>query len=258
MRQINILNQSTKITAAQLSVAVGALQAQASAHFAPAYGLDCFLKAFQGSPTKAQTLAGETIYLLDHSDQAGALGYHLEDRGTPTGYVFVVDSVADVGNWESCASHELLEQLADPQIDLCVPVVLSRAFGRDAGKFALTSYECADPVENDTYAIAVRDAGGIVHQVPMSNFVLPAWFSGEAGPFDYLKRLSAPLTLTKGGYVSYSLTSGATWTDVAARKKHGYSRHTRRRVKATKRRASAGLGVTPTTFPFVPVQELLS
>ena len=57
--------------------------------------------------------------------------------------------------------------------------------------------EVCDPVEDEAYEVHV---GG--RAVSVSNFVLPAWFDSQSTgePVDLLGSLSAPFTLTKGGY----------------------------------------------------------
>jgi hypothetical protein len=108
-------------------------------------------------------------------------------------------------------SHEVLEQLADPLVQQCVVVTFPppkphkpphgpHHMGDDRGRAqkAAVAYETADPVEGDEYTI---------DGVPVSNFVTKAWFqdaTNPVGPFDYLKKLAAPLSLTAGGYVAFS------------------------------------------------------
>jgi hypothetical protein len=187
-RTIQIVNKSTVVKDADFKAAVSACGRQVSEHFGPAWGVFCFL-AIVPEPNPAV----ETIIIMDDSDQAGALGYHEVDAAdAPTGYVFAKTCLADGSPWQSCFSHELLEQLADPFAATCAVVPF---LGQ---KIAAVEYEVCDPVEEDTYAI---------DGVPVSNFVLPTWFQdpkNAKGPFDYLKKLTAPLTLTKGGYVGYS------------------------------------------------------
>lgn len=224
MRTITIVNQSTVVNAAEFAAAVAACQRQVNEHFGPAWGgLSAQLVAqTAASPQAPHNVAGECIYVLDDSDQQGALGYHeLTASDVPIGYCFAKTSQDAGDSWQTTLSHELLEQMADPFIDTCVEVELPHAsgqrgivglFGHRHGQIGLVSYEVCDPVENDTYPI---------DGVPMSNFVLPAWFQsagtpGVVGPFDYLKKLTAPLTLTPGGYISYATRLGA-WQQLSAR-----------------------------------------
>lgn len=232
MRKINIVHQTTLVSMVDALAAVAAMQKQVDEHFEPAYpGMGCLLTTVEADPNAPHTPTVETIYILDHSDQAGALGYHTETQtGVPVGYAFVADTLDAGYPWQPTLSHELLEQLADRWADLCVPVRLSAAFGRDAGRGAIVAYEAADAVEDDTY-----DIDG----VPVSNFVLPAWYDGAGSRYDYLGRLQAPLTLTSGGYVSYLLTGRATWSQTSMPRKAPHSRFHRRRRRHKARRLAA-------------------
>lgn len=42
----------------------------------------------------------------------------------------------------------------------------------------------------------------------LRRFVLPSWFNGGGGPYDYLRHLDAPETMTPGGYFEYRDGSG--------------------------------------------------
>ncbi len=219
MRRILFVNQSTLVKNAELQDAVAALQIQLQRDVLPAWGLTAQLMGMTINPAAAYTPQGttEVIRLLDTSDQAGALGYHeLQPDAVPEGFVFVEDCKNDNVTWSSCASHELLEQLLDPLAQLGAEVRLPAAFGADAGKLALVAYEVSDPVEADGYMIAV--GGG--RQVEVSNFILPDWFLSQAPTvktkYDFLGKLTQPLSLTPGGYVSYSVTLQE-WTSIEAR-----------------------------------------
>ena len=193
-RQIAVVNQSTTVSAADFAACCAALQVQVDRDFAPAWGgLGCQLVPAQGQPGTPQAPAGETIYVLDDSDQAGALGYHeLTQAGVPVGFCFAKTTLDAHLPWQPTLSHELLEQLADPYVQTAV---VAQSF---QGKPAAIAYETGDPVEADSY-----DIDG----VPVSNFVLPAWFEDNpvpSGRYDFLQKLTAPLTLTAGGYVAYT------------------------------------------------------
>ena len=213
MRTISFLNQSTVVTDADFTATVAALQTQINQHFAPIWDLGATLSHLTVSPTHYANPSIEHIIILDNSDQAGALGYHLLNSGdVPQGFVFAKTCIDDGTSWSSCASHELMEQLLDPLANTVVTVSLSAAFGADAGKAGVVAYEVADPVESDGYSI---------NGIEMSNFVLPAWFvdnydKNEVKKFDFLGKLTASLSMTKGGYMSYS-TDLTNWKQVNAK-----------------------------------------
>lgn len=194
MRTITIINQATTVSPADFGAVVAACQKQFNQHFGPAWGgLEVALQAVVGGSGVSAPAKGETIYILDDSDQAGALGYHEVAAGDfPVGFVFARTCQKAGTSWSSCLSHELLEQGADPFVQ--TTCVVSALHGRPA----VIAYEVCDPVEDDGYKI---------DGVEVSNFVLPSWFQdpkAAKGPFDYLGKLSAPLAMTPGGYLSYT------------------------------------------------------
>jgi hypothetical protein len=188
MRQISIVNQSTTVPPAEFAAAVAALQVQLDRDFAPAWNLSATLAA--------NGTTAERVYILDDTTQADALGYHdVTSADVPVGFVFAKTDQQYGVAWASTLSHEVLEQLADPQCNLT-------AMGHYGSKLALFAYEVADGVENDEYQI---------NGVTLSNFVLPSWFQdGFRGRVDFMGRLSAAFTLSPGGYISYQTKLG-TW-----------------------------------------------
>lgn len=193
-----ITNASTVLNNDAVSAVVGALQGQANQDLAKAWGLEAIWLTF--APTGVKP-GGMAIVVLDTSDQAEALGYHdLTGAGAPLAKVFA-KSCADNGeDWRTCASHELCEMLVDPNIDRTVATMFN-------GKTVTTIEEVCDPVEGDTYT---------VDGVLVSNFVLPAFY--DAAPqsgvkYDFLGRLTAPMTMDAGGYMSFEDDAG-NWTQV--------------------------------------------
>lgn len=81
------------------------------------------------------------------------------------------------------------------------PLVNALQLYQPAGKPAqLYAVEVGDPVESDQYAITTSDGT----KVNVSNFVTPAYFSGDPGPWDYMRLLAGPLpAMTTGGYLSF-------------------------------------------------------
>src|SRR5262245_16316521 len=115
--QISVINESTLLTDSDVIPVVAALQQQVLNDFRPIWGLDAELTVIpQGTPPPIGTW---WLVLLDDSDQAGALGYHdLTPDGLPIGKVFAGSDLKFGMSWSVTASHELLEMLADPNINL--------------------------------------------------------------------------------------------------------------------------------------------
>jgi len=176
-QHITFINHSTQVTPAQFQACVAVLQVQVDRDFAPVWGVYATVDALPG---------GWPISILDASDVPGALGYHdVDPTGTPFGRVFVETSQLQSVSWQSVASHELLELLADP-------FVFGAAPGPGGTFWAL---EVGDPVEDVRYTI---------NGIEVSDFATPAWFSGipSAGPFDAQHAVQAAHQITFGGYAS--------------------------------------------------------
>jgi hypothetical protein len=224
MRTVAIVNQSSLLGADDVTGCVAALQTQVSRDLASTWGMDARLRV-AGEPGDDE----EALYLLDDSQQADVLGYHTRRNGQrPCGFVFVRPSLDAGDAWQATASHELLEMLVDPLVNLA-------AEGVYQGQPALFALEVCDAVENDEYEI---------DGVPVANFVLPTWF--VPGPLpdevlvDFLGRLVEPFTLSPGGYASFCLEPGR-WQQWFARRCPRYQRqpaaYSRRRRRVQRRAA---------------------
>lgn len=212
--KIAVINESTVVTnASEVKKVVAALQTQVSKHFAPAWGLDADLRIL---PPKTKPAPGEWwLVILDNSDQAGALGYHdVTTHGLPLGKVFAKTDIEYGEKWSATASHELLEMLADPNINLTV-------FDESSNGGRLYAYEVCDACEADKF-------GYKIDGVLVSDFVYPAWFESfrKAGThFDHAKKIKKPFQLLSGGYIGvYDVKSGSGWTQVTAEKTNYRSR----------------------------------
>jgi hypothetical protein len=205
--KIAVINESTEVSDAQVAPVVGALQKQVSRDFAPPWGVDADLRFV---PKGQQPNPGEWwLVILNDADQAGALGYHdVTSDGLPLGKVFARTTRLDGGHWTVTTSHELLEMLGDPEINLTVFVQnKSHPTGR------LYAYEVCDACEDDSF-------GYEIDGVLVSDFVYPAWFESfrkKGTQFDFGKHITHPLQLIKGGYIGiFDVTSGSGWQQLTA------------------------------------------
>jgi len=205
--KIAVINASTVLTDAQVQSVVPALQTQVHRDFAPLWGTDADLTFV---PKGASPAPGAWwLVVLDNSDQAGALGYHdVTDEGMPLGKVFAASDLQAGDKWTVTASHELLEMLADPAINLTVFVQPTANTG------TLYAYEVCDACEADQY-------GYEINGTMVSDFVLPAWFetfrAAGSTAFDYGKHINGPLQLLAGGYIGvFDVTSGTGWHQITA------------------------------------------
>jgi hypothetical protein len=204
---IAIINASTAIGDDAVGTAVPALQTQVSEHLAPIWGVDAelfFVPSGAPPPNGIWWLA-----IMDNSDQAGTLGYHdTTSDGLPLGKVFAASDLAWGYNWTITASHELLEMLIDPDINLM-------AFAQNPGNGGrFYAYEICDPCEADQFGYPIN---GVV----VSDFVFPSWFESFRAPgscqFDATQQIVQPFQLAAGGYISvYDPGTGAGWQQLNA------------------------------------------
>jgi hypothetical protein len=207
--QISVINESTVLTDVEVIPVVAALQQQVTNDFRPAWGTDAELTMVpQGTPPPTGSW---WLVILDDSDQAGALGYHdLTPDGLPIGKVFAASDLKAGTSWSVTASHELLEMLGDPNINLTVFVQDANTTG------TLYAYEVCDACEDDSLGYEIDD-------ILVSDFVYPSWFetfrvTGSA-QFDRMNKIQTPLQLLPGGYIGiFNVSEGSGWQQETAEK----------------------------------------
>jgi hypothetical protein len=216
-----LINESSVVNDNDVQNALRSFQQQVTRDFTPIWGRDAQLTFV---PKKQRPPSGSWwVVILDDSDQAGALGYHdLTSHGLPLSKVFARTDQKYHLNWTVTASHEILEMLGDPLINLSALQQSSAHQGR------LYAYEACDAVEAD-------ELGYDIDGVTVSDFVTPDWFLPIKGmQYDFKGHLNAPFQLAKGGYIGYlDLSSSKGWQqktneDAPNRPMHPGSRRERR------------------------------
>ncbi len=199
MPAIVIVNASPVLTDAEAEAIIPALQIWDDTMLAPAWGFEpCIYSFMPCGELPAPEDPRWPVFLNRHSIDPGALGWHNDITDKIFGRVFVGDCILDGVSWIVDASHEVAEIRGDPTIN--------KTWTMPDGRLALV--ELCDPVEDDILGI---DVGG----VKLSDFVLPAYFSTGAGPYDYKGRLTAPCpSLAPGGY--QSIFENGEWTQMTA------------------------------------------
>jgi hypothetical protein len=193
MINIAVVNQSTAVKDTDVATWTAALQTQVTRDFFPVWGVAAQLTAL---PNGQNPPAGSwALGIFDNADQADALGYHdITPDGLPLGKVFAKTTLDDGGTVSVTASHELLEMLGDPDINLIAE--LDDPSGAPSKFYA---YEVCDACEDDQF-------GYKIDGVLVSDFVYPAYFESFRKPnstqFDYSQKITAPFTLLAGGYIS--------------------------------------------------------
>jgi hypothetical protein len=204
-----------------LGTLIPALQAYVSQHVAPVWGTNAQLVKSTGFVPGAWSLV-----FLDDADQAGALAYHdLTPDGLPQSKVFVRTLLAAGETVSGAASHELVEMLVDPGLNLL-------SLGPDGT--STYAYESADPVEELHFA---------VNGFPMSDFVYPSYFEAYHAPssvlFDHLGCVRRPFEILPGGY--QSVFKDGQWTEFfgSTVKRDAFVREDRRGHRSEQRAARA-------------------
>jgi hypothetical protein len=201
--RITIINAGKTLKDSEIERAIGPLQTQITEHFTPIWGIGADLSFVPGQ-TKAPPEAW-TLVILDEADIAGALAYHdVANNGFPLGKVFSKTAKESNVTWTVAASHQLLEMLVNPRINLTV-------FNSSRSGGTLYAYEVADACESDA-------DGYIINDVLVSDFVYPSWFDanakGDVVQFDYMGHIHKPLELCPGGYISAYDVKGGGWRQI--------------------------------------------
>jgi hypothetical protein len=194
---INVVNKSTLVTDDDVKIMVQAVAHQLRYDAAPAWGRTLIGVSYLPDETSAAP-GSWVIAVLDDPDQQDALGWHTQNQGEVIfGRVFARpvlehdgDALTKPLSVATILSHEVLETFCDPYCNLWA----------DNAAGAAVALEVADPVESDSYPVAVPGHG----DVTVSNFVTPAWFNPMAkkgSQFDHLGTCRKPFEIAKGGYV---------------------------------------------------------
>ena len=217
MPRIACFNKAKTPLGVDLDALIAAMQAFVDQDVAPVWGTPAKLAK------SSDFLAGKwAMVFLDDADQPGALAYHdLTPDGLPLAKVFVKTTIANRGLVSVSASHELVEMLVDPAINLLTT-------GPDPK--LVYAYESADPVEELSYP---------VRGIPMTDFVYPSYFEAFHKPdsvqFDRLKKVSKPFQILSGGY--QIIFKNGKWTQIygSAAKKKRFVREDRRGHRSEQR-----------------------
>ena len=224
---IACFNQATVALGVDLDKLIAAIQAFVDRDVAPVWGTPARLAKSTGF-VKSQW----AMVFLDNADQPGALAYHdLTPDGLPLATVFVKTTLANHDLVSVSASHEQVEMLVDPAINLL-------ATGPDPK--TVYAYESADPVEALSYPI---------NGIPMTDFVYPSYFENFHKPgsvqFDRLKKVNRPFQILPGGY--QIIFKNGKWSQIfgSAAKKKSFAKENRRGHRSEQRKRGHLLRADP-------------
>jgi hypothetical protein len=225
--RIACFNKATIPLGVDFDALIAAMQVFVDQDVAPVWGTPAKLvKSTNFLPGKW------AMVFLDDADQPGALAYHdLTPDGLPLAKIFVKTTLADHALVSVSASHELVEMLVDPAINLM-------STGPDPK--TVYAYESADPVEQLSYP---------VRGIAMTDFVYPAYFEVFHKPgsvqFDRLKKVTKPFQILPGGY--QIIFRNGKWTQIfgSEAKKKRFAKEDRRGHRSEERKRGKLLRADP-------------
>jgi len=216
--KIACFNKATVPLGVDLDDLIAAMQEYVTTFVAPVWATPAKLIKSTGFVKGAWAMV-----FLDDADQPGALAYHdLTPDGLPQSKVFVKTTIDNGDLVSVSASHELVEMLVDPAINMMTT-------GPDPK--IIYAYESADPVE----ALSFKVKG-----IPMSDFVYPSYFEVFHKPgsvqFDRLKKVNKPFQILSGGY--QIIFKNGKWTQIygSASKKKSFAKEDRRGHRSEERK----------------------
>jgi hypothetical protein len=194
--KIAVFNKATIPLGVDLDKLIAGMQVYIDKYIVPVWATPAKLVKSKGFIPGAWAMV-----FLDDADQDGALAYHdLTPDGLPESKVFVRTTLENGDLVSVSASHELVEMLVDPAINLM-------STGPDPK--TVYAYESADPVEALSFA---------VNNIAMSDFVYPSYFEDfrKAGSvkFDALGKVKKPFQILSGGY--QIIFKGGKWSEIFA------------------------------------------
>jgi hypothetical protein len=206
---IAVVNFSS-VSDADAQAAIRAVNRQVLEDFQPIWGsayiskLHAAAPLVNGQPVEDMKVPAEAvIYLVDQPSIPGALGYHdMNNAEVPVGFVFT-----DLGDWTVTLSHEVLELIVDPTVNILVPGPDPRT-SAPPGAWLFHTYEVCDAVERTEYHI---------DGIAVSNFVTPNYFREGNAPGtrnDFLGVGVDSFGVTPGSHLGTIDPTDFTWVQI--------------------------------------------
>lgn len=213
---ISVINHTNgEISDPEIHDALRAINRQITYDFQPYWSIGATLRLEGRSTPKPdgkdpRDMRGDAVlYLWNEENVDDALGFHeANNQGIPFGFVFTALAKRLGENWTVTLSHEALETIADPEVNLLV----QGPHPTDPDRYVFYWYEMCDAVQSESYTLDGTE---------VSNFVLPLYFTGQqemGGRNDYLGTATPPLVsfgINRGGYVGFFDPSTNTHETVA-------------------------------------------
>jgi len=205
---ISVINH-TNLPDRDVQRAIRAINVQIEQDFFPYWSIGATLRLegkLSDNPNlknPAANMRGDAIlYLEDDFKKNDPFGYHeLHFSGIPFGFVYTELSKKYQEPWEVTLSHEALELIADAEVNRLV--MGPHPDASQGGRLVFHWYEMCDAVQDEHYEI---------DGVPVSNFVLPLYFTVDSEPGsrnDFLGTVRKDGTrlpsfgINPGGYIGF-------------------------------------------------------
>lgn len=192
-RNIAFINASTCVSDQEAIQVMNALQIQVTRDFEPVWGESATLHFFSRNQQVPQGYWW--LVIVDYNEESSNMGWHdVSSEGLPQGMIPAKADKEFGYQWSVTASHELLEIIEDPGINLC-----ARRYDRERGADVLYAYEVCDPCE-------AEEQGYLINGVLVSDFVFPEYFEDFIHPegtrYDFMGYITKPFELLEQGYLS--------------------------------------------------------
>jgi hypothetical protein len=207
---ISVINRS-RLAEGEVRHALRAINRQITRDFAPAWslGADVRLSGKGETVARLRRRGHAVVQLRNRPPAKMPPGFHAADGSLPDAVIYTeLAAVVRLRDpwlvWTADLSHEILELIADPEVNILVK-------GPHPARRTHTVFhyrEVCDPVQATTYR---------VDGVTLSNFVLPHYYNGDGerkGHNDFLRAGVDAFRWLEGGYIGF-------W-DPAAGKGGGY------------------------------------
>lgn len=203
---ISAINHTEHLSDEEVQAAVRAVNRQVQDDFEPYWSLGARLRLEGRSPGGPKTMdppdmrGDAVLYLWDQADVQDAIGYHeANNAGIPYGFVFTEISRELGEAWTVTFSHEVLEMIGDPEVNL---LVMGPHPDPKQKRDVFHWFEMCDAVQAESY---------LIDGVAVSNFVLPLYFTGgdeKGGRNDFLavakgRRRLRSFGVNPGGYIGF-------------------------------------------------------
>ena len=208
---ISVINHTNgNLSDGEVQAALRAVNRQIAEDFAPHWGRGATLRlegsarvGFSEATPEHQAsidMRGDAIiYLWDPPDVQSGFGFHARNfQGIPYGFVYPEIASRLAEDWPVSLSHEALEMIADPEVNL----LAMGPHPLEGTRVVFHWYEVCDAVQTEVYWI---------DGCPVSNFLLPLYFTVSEEPGsrnDFLNEPHSGSTIPSfginpGGYVGY-------------------------------------------------------